>query len=124
MPLKGLETLPPEAVNRLNPVRVREYARATGWVLEPRLGQGLTAVYERPESRLEQISIPLRRDLADFTLVMATAVAWLAQWENRPVRDLLDELLLPPADLLRFQDAGPASGGIAVRLDRGLALAV
>ncbi len=122
MRVKGLDTLPPETVNRLDPVRVQEHARATGWRLESRLGRGRVAVYERPESRLEQVSIPLNRELTDFTLVMATAVAGMAQYENRVALDLLVELLFPPADLLRFAESSPAARAGNIPFDRGLAL--
>ncbi len=122
MRVKDLDTLPPETVNRLDPVRVQEYARATGWRLESRLGRGRVAVYERLESRLEQVSIPLNRELTDFALVMATAVAGMAQYENRVALDLLVELLFPPADLLRFAESSPVARAGDVPFDRGLAL--
>ena len=113
--LAELRTLPNDLVSLLSPVRVQEYVRAAGWIHQPALN-GKSAVYERPESRREQIIIPLSRDLADFTPRMAEAVAHVAVWEKRPARQLLDELLLPPADLIHFSHTGPATevGGVPV----------
>ena len=91
----------------LDPVRLQRYVRDTGWKLEPRLGRGLTAVFERPESRLMQISIPLTRDLSDFAVLMSDVVAVLATREQRPALDVLRELLLPPGDIiLQFAEDG------------------
>jgi hypothetical protein len=122
MRFNEIDTLPPEAVHRLDPARVQEYARATGWVHQERLGRGRTAVYQRPESRLEQFSVPLSRELADFDLVMATAVTVIAQHEKRPATELLTELLFPPADILKFAESGPAATSGDVPFVHGLDL--
>ncbi len=115
-------SLPEPLVARLEPARVREYALRTGWIYQPSLGQKLTAVYNRPESDLEQISIPLNPSTSQFTRCMRDGLVYMAECEKRPARDLLDELLLPAADLLRFQDAGPGAGGIDMPLSRSLAV--
>lgn len=122
MTLDELDTLPPETVHRLDPARVQEYARATGWRQEPRLGGGRTAVYERPESRLEQFTVPLSREAPDFDLTIATAVAVLARHEKRPAAVLLTELLFPPADILKFAESGPAATSGDLPLEHGLIL--
>jgi hypothetical protein len=122
MNLEEWYSLPGALVALLDPARVQEYVRHTGWLPQPQLGQGLAALFRRPESDLEQISIPLTPHASHYTRCMRDALVYIAQWEKRPARDLLDDLLLPPADLLRIQDAGPASSGIDAPLDRGLAL--
>jgi hypothetical protein len=80
------------------------------------------ALYQRPESDLEQLQIPLSRTLRDFTPRMAEAIAYLAEWEKRPALEVLHDLLLPPADVLRFAEAGPEADGGNVPLEHGLAL--
>lgn len=122
MRTRELDMLPPELVRRLNPSRIQEYARSTGWRHEPRLGKGQAAVYERPESRLRQFSIPLQRELKDFDLLMARAVTVLADFEERPSHELLADLLLPEADILRFQESSPACATGDILFDRGLSL--
>lgn len=100
----------------VDPVAAQEYVRCTGWRLEPRLGRGITAVWERPESDLHQIQVPLTRDVSDFAVVMALAVAGIAAWERRPAAEVLDDLLAFPADLLRVRVAGGLSLGDAMAL--------
>ncbi|MCI0456454.1 MAG: hypothetical protein L0Z62_05680 [Gemmataceae bacterium] len=114
--------LPQDLVSHLDPVRVQEYVRAAGWAHEPRLGKGRLGVYQRPESRLKQLRIPLTRDLSDFPVLMADAVAGIAAWEQRPAPEVLHDLLLPPADVLRFAESGPAADSGDVPLEHGLDL--
>jgi hypothetical protein len=122
MKLNERDTLPPEAVERVDPTRVQEYLRAGGWVVEPRLGGGKSAVYERPESWLEQIGVPLNRDARTFTLNMASAIALLAQWEKRPAIEVLGDLLLAPSDIVKFAESSQAAHGGDVPFEHGLTL--
>ena len=114
--------LPETLVASLDPARLQQYVRATGWKLQPHLGRGLVAVFERPETRLAQVSVPLTSDLSNFAVVQSTALAVLATWEQRPARDILDELRLSPADLVRFSESGPEADLGHLPFDYGLNL--
>src|SRR6266542_1656430 len=61
------DNLPLELLEQLDPVQVKSYAKATGWVREPRLGDGVIAVYAHPTSDLDQIIIPLIRGAYGFS---------------------------------------------------------
>jgi hypothetical protein len=122
MILDELRTLPEALVADVDPLRLQQYLRATGWVHNPRVS-GKTTLYQRPEApRREQVLLPLSRDLADFTPRLAEAVAYLAQWEKRPALELLRELLLPEADLVRFTETGPETAAGDVALEHAAAL--
>jgi hypothetical protein len=53
---------------------------------------------------------------------MGDVVSILAEKEKRPAIEILNDLLLPPADVIRFTEAGSATSGGDVPLDHGLAL--
>jgi hypothetical protein len=114
--------LPGSVLAYLDPIRVQEYLRATGWQLESRLGKGKVAVYERPELPIEQSPVPLHSELPDFTQVMNTAVAAIAQHEKRPASEVLTELLFPPSDVLRFAEQSPSSASGSVPFEHGVSL--
>jgi hypothetical protein len=116
--------LRPELLARLDPVQVKEYARATGWVRETRINNGRIAVFAHPQSDLDQIIVPLNRNSSDFARVMGDVVAILAEKERRPAQEVLNDLLLPPADVLRFNESGPVADGGDVPLDHGIGLLV
>ena len=74
MLLDEIRTLPDSLVARLDPVRVQEYVRGAGWQHRPLSGNGQTALYQRPESKREQILIPL--SLVNILATMALKVAF------------------------------------------------
>ena len=117
-----LAAIPEAALNRLDPVRMQEYAQSTGWVLEPRLGKGKLAVFQRPDSRLKQVRIPLTRELVDYPTLITQAIVGLAEWVEKPAPELLSILLLPPADILRFNESGTAVESGDVPLDHGISV--
>jgi hypothetical protein len=53
---------------------------------------------------------------------MSEALDHLAAWEKRPALELLRDLLLPPADVLRFGESGPMADGGSLPLEHGLDL--
>jgi hypothetical protein len=116
------ETLPLELLAQLDPVQVKEYARATGWVREPRLSDSLVAVYAHPTSDLDQIIVPLNRSSSGFARAMGDVINILAEKEKRSAGEILNDLLLPPADVLRFKESGPAADSGDVPLEHGIGL--
>src|SRR5262249_9804164 len=105
---------------KLDPVQVKEYVKATGWLREPRAGNGRMAVFTHPQSDLDQVLIPLNRQAPDFNRRMGDVIANLAEKERRPAVEILNDLLLPPADILRFTATGTAASSGDVSLDHGL----
>lgn len=67
------------------------------------------AVYHRPDSPAYQVIIPVDTTLADYDEAVAEAVRKLAAYERRPASEVLEHLLLPPADVLRFREVSPDS---------------
>lgn len=122
MRCEGINTLLPDYVGLVDPTRLQEYARATGWRQEPRLGRGQTAVFEWPESREQQFAIPIDRGLQDYELLMAQSIAAIARHEERAAAEILAELLLPSSDILRFGESSPAAAAGDVPFEHGLAL--
>lgn len=100
------EPLPPELTRLVTPRSLRGYAVGLNW--KPVEGiNGDVAVYHRPDSRAHQVLIPIETTLADYDEAVAEAVRKLADYEHRPAREVLDSLLLPPADILGFREVSP-----------------
>jgi len=99
------ETLPFDATRRVSPRALQGYAQGLGWQLVPNGKRSDIALLHRPDSRLHQIAIPLDETLSDYSEAVAEAIRKLAEFEKRPAREVLDHLLLPPADMLQFREA-------------------
>jgi hypothetical protein len=97
------EQLPLDQTRRVTTRALVNYARALGWQKVDGVN-GKILVYHHPEARSTQVIFPADVGLADYAEVVSVAITRLAEFENRPAQDLLDHLLLPPADLLLCRD--------------------
>src|SRR5712691_1575061 len=113
--------LPEELVRLVTPLDARTYAAAAGW--QPLEGvNGTVAVYHHPSSDLDQLVVPLDAHGDTYGRRMAEVIAHLAEKEDRPAREVLDELLLPPADVLRLRVATPEAARGTLPLEEGIQL--
>ena len=120
MSYKGL---PEQLVARINPVDARAYALASGWQRRQTVN-GKVAIYSHPSSDLDQLLIPLDSAISDYATRMAEVIANLAETENRPAFEVLNDLLVPPSDVLRFRLDEPESETGLIPLDQGIGLLV
>ncbi len=116
------DNLPMPLLERLDPIQVKQYAKATGWVRERSLSDYRVAIYAHPTSDLDQILVPLIPRAYGFARAMGDVISILAEREQRPAIEILNDLLLPPADVIRFTEADATTANGDVPLDHGLAL--
>src|SRR5438552_1675294 len=111
--------LPGELTRLVTPRSVRAYAEGLGW--QPVEGiNGKIAVYRNPVDPLRQLIVPLDEQYDDYSDRIAEAIRRLAEFENRPAREILNHLLLPPADVLRFREASPNAEAGNLPLDHAV----
>lgn len=116
------ESLPLETARLVPPRALIGYAQGLGW--QPVLNGKRTdiAVFHRPDSRLHQVIVPTDTSLADFGEAVLEAVRKLAEFEKRPAGEVLEHLLLPPADVLRFREFSPDAETGNLPLDHAVRL--
>lgn len=102
------DDLPLEWTRRVTPRALRSYAEGLGWQRVERVN-GKIAVYSNPKDPLRQIIVPLDEQFDDYGEAVLEAVRKLADFEERPALAVLEHLLLPPADVLRFREVSAAS---------------
>ena len=105
--------LPIALVQRVSYTEAQQYALSKGWQRVPGV-KGDIAVYRRPESRKREVIIPQDRGFSDYALRMAEAIAAFTDYERldndqRRPQQVLNDLLLPAADILRFSLEGTAA---------------
>lgn len=114
----GANDLPAGLLRRLRPAEVRRYALAAGWRRNEAVN-GRVAVFQHPESDLDQLIVPADGSDPDgYAVLMDEAVRKIGEWEHRPPVEVLNDLLLPPADVLRFRNASPESEAGSLPLDQ------
>ena len=89
-------------LEKVDPFSVQDYARATGWQ-RARHRRPEVAVYHRQDSELAELVIPQTREFADYGQRMGEVLDTLARYEARSPHELVADLLLPAADVVRFR---------------------
>jgi hypothetical protein len=88
----------------LRPLEVAAYLRAKGWREEADLsGKASLWLLQHPEGGTFDVTLPLRRSLADYTLRMEELLTTLANAEQRSQLEVLRDILTTTSDLIRVR---------------------
>lgn len=80
---------------------LRSYLEARRWDQFPsRIGYA--AIYRSPDAGAVEVQIPLDTDLADYADAIVLAARRIAEFEHRPVEQILRDLLQPRSDTIRY----------------------
>jgi hypothetical protein len=110
------------AMGMVNPGALIGYATGLGWRRAPAKPGDRVAILVNPNDALRQILVATDRDLDDYTETVANAVGKLAEFEGRGIREVLDHLLLPPADVLRLREVAPGAETGSLPLEHAVRL--
>jgi hypothetical protein len=103
----------------VTPRAIRAYAEGLGWQRVEGVN-GTIAVYSNPQAPLRQLIIPLDQRLDDYADRTAEAIQRLAEFERLPAAEVLNHLLLPPADLVGLREVSPDAEAGSLPLDHGV----
>ncbi len=99
---------------------VRAYLVSQRWQRDDAASSANAGVFRKLDC---EILLPSRRDLGDYALRMADVILTLALAEERPPRQLLADLSLPPAaDILRLRQISPTTATGHIPLAQGVRL--
>jgi hypothetical protein len=94
---------------------------ARHWLEIPsRLGH--VAIFRSPGAGAAELQLPLDPGLADYADAVALATRRIASFEDRPLEQLLRDLLQPRSDTIRYALSGAATEAGTVGLIAGLSL--
>lgn len=114
--------LPNEQMAALRLDDVQLYLSSRGWKTEASASSSKAVAYVFPSESDAEIFLPRDRDLADFVQRVADVVQMLAAVEERSPWAILNDLLIPPADVIRLQVTAPDSTLGLLPLDEGIHL--
>jgi hypothetical protein len=113
--------LPEDLVLQVNPFEVRRYALSEGWRRVEGVN-GAIALYQHPESELDQLIVPLDPSIDDYATNMADVIARLAVRSGLLPIQILEDLLNSPCDLVRFRLDEQDSQRGSIPLAQGISL--
>ncbi len=113
----------PMVATVLKPLEVASYLRVHGWRQEAEFdGKGslwvLPATADRDEA---DVTLPMRRDLLDFSLRMSEVVRTLSQVERRREGEVVRDLLTTGSDLIRIRAPSRDFDGGSLPLEQAVA---
>src|SRR5262245_50020815 len=115
------ETLPRELLRLVKPQQVRTYALAKGWLRVPGVN-GDIALFNHPQAQWDQLLVPMDEGFDDYDKRIFDVIQTLAGVESRMPTDVLNEVLTPESDILRFRVTSAATGRGSVPLVEGIHL--
>ena len=113
--------LPEDLILQVSPLEVRRYAIAEGWKRTEGVN-GVIALYQHPESQLDQLIVPLDPATDDYGRTMADVIERLAVRSGLSPLQILEDLLNAPCDLVRFRLDEPDSQRGSIPLAQGISL--
>ena len=114
--------LPPDQLASLRAEDVQLYLVGHGWKRDDASSDPQGSVYRYPAISDAEALLPGRRDLADYVERMADVVQILAAVEERNALQVLADLSMPPADVLRLQITARDATLSTLPLEEGIRL--
>ncbi|MGH7172773.1 MAG: hypothetical protein ACRELG_21025 [Gemmataceae bacterium] len=104
---------------QVSPQNARQYALANGWQRIPGVN-GEIALFNRTDSDLDQLIVPLQPTAPDYARRIVDVLANLADFERRPAEEILNDLLMLAADVIRYRVISPDTERGDLALEDGL----
>jgi hypothetical protein len=95
--------LPKDRIEAIRPRDVQHYLVSRGWTFVENESTPYATIYHHPTIGDAEVMLPLRSDLADYSLRMADIAQALSIVEKRPILEVLNDLSAPPSDVLRLR---------------------
>lgn len=102
------DLLTEDVLNRLGPTSLQRYAISHGWVRQPLPERFRIALYRLPGTNRELV-LPQTQEFGDYKARLEDFVHGLAEAAKVSTRQVLNEVLNPHADILRFGYEAPES---------------
>ena len=115
------DALPKEILTLIKPQQVRTYVLAKGWLRVAGVN-GHIALFGHPQRTDDQLIVPMDDQLDDYGKRMREVVENLAAFEARKPAEVLNDLITPDSDILRFRVVSTATGRGSIPLIEGIRL--
>ncbi|MEW6238121.1 MAG: hypothetical protein AB1656_22255 [Candidatus Omnitrophota bacterium] len=111
----------PETLQALKPSDLIAYLRTQGWEQESSRGDKAAIwVYSRNNKEEADILLPLRQDFDDYAIRMSEVLTILEKVEQRSQLDILNDLLISSADLIRVRSFMDRASDGTIALEDGV----
>ncbi len=111
------------ALEAFRPLDLLAYLRSAGWTRGPEIGDRASLwIKNEGEATEDDVSVPLRRDAADFALRIAELLSTLERTEQRSQEEIVRDIFSTSADLVRIRALTPEAADGSIPLEVGVGL--
>jgi hypothetical protein len=107
-----------EVLEKILPMNIRQYVQSLGFIKDNSI-TGKISVYHKDNYEL---IVPQDTRLGDYTNRIADIVLKLSEITNHKPNQIINELLIPPSDILKFSLKGQSTENGTVSLTEGISL--
>ena len=97
-----------ELSGRISPFVIKRYLKENGWVPFKTKRDDISVYQYIKDGQFEQVTIPNDRTLFDYSMALYQAVRAVADFEGRPVEQMLLTLLNPHSDIIKIRIDDPS----------------
>jgi hypothetical protein len=115
-----VEVRDPDTLRNLRPLDVVAYLRAKGWRKEADLDDKGSLWFNSADGTEVDVTLPMRRDLADYALRMGELLRNLSVAEQRSELEILRDLATTTADLIRVRAQSHITGNGTLPLQQAV----
>lgn len=115
------DPVPKSVLKLITPQQVRSYALAKGWQRVAGVN-GEIALFSHPGGQFDQLIVPMDDSLDDYANRLCDVVENLSEFESRPAAEVLNDLMAPESDTVRYRVASIATGRGSIPLIDGIRL--
>jgi len=92
-------------IEKVHFTNVQKYLLRTNWTKINTKREHIVLFYleNSTNERVAEILLPLSKDFADYTKTIYEAILTISEVENREAEQIINDLLLPPSDIIRFR---------------------
>jgi len=116
-----IEPLLEESKN-INFLAVQNYLKSKGWEKKITGWEDAAVFKKQSEYGLSEILLPLKREFEDYAYSILQAIQSISKIENLSVQQVVNEISLPPSDIIRFRVDSPRNHSGTISLEDGTRL--
>lgn len=109
-----------DSISQISPLAVQAYLKNNAWQKVNSKRAEVAIFHKKLPNDVAEIILPKDRQLLDYKRTMLRAAETIAFSEQRSIESVLTDLLLPPADIIRFQSTQHLIENGIVSLNQGL----
>ncbi|PIP54812.1 MAG: hypothetical protein COX07_03265 [Bacteroidetes bacterium CG23_combo_of_CG06-09_8_20_14_all_32_9] len=90
-------------IENINPLQIQKYLKSTGWNFIQSKRPQIGIYFLNKGAEWFEVTLPLKKEYADFEQAIKIIIERIAEVEKKEFKDVLNRLVLPVSDIVKFR---------------------